>query len=312
MTQPPDVLRPLILGMRAAFARGENAMAYARSLLGGTANTTEATLIAYDLQAGSYTARAKSFRLDNERWCRQLAEVLAPHFSAGQSLLEVGVGEATTLASVLKFLPVAAGPTLGFDLSWSRCVEARDWLANEAVSADIFVGDLFAIPLADESVDVVYTSHSLEPNGGREREALRELLRVSRHRLVLCECLYELASPEAQERMRGHGYVRGLAATLRELGAEVKECRLLPYSTNPLNPSGVIIVEKTAAASSIAPGWRCPLTHTPLVREADVFVSPLTGIAYPVLRGVPLLRAEHAVVASKLVAAPAPDRIGGV
>jgi ubiquinone/menaquinone biosynthesis C-methylase UbiE len=34
--------------------------------------------------------------------------------------------------------------------------------------ADLVVADLFHIPFADNSVDVVYTSHSLEPNGGRE------------------------------------------------------------------------------------------------------------------------------------------------
>jgi SAM-dependent methyltransferase len=119
---------------------------------------------------------------------------------------------------------------LGFDLSWSRCAGARARLREESVSADVFVGDLFAIPLADASVDVVYNSHSLEPNGGREREALCELLRVTRHRLVLCECLYELAPEPAQARMRGNGYVRVLEDTLRSLGADVKACRLLPYS----------------------------------------------------------------------------------
>lgn len=304
MSLPPDVLRPLIVGMRTAYGRGENAMAHARTQLGGQANTSEATLIAYDLQAGSYTSRVRRSRVENDRWCRQLADVLAPDFPQGGSLLEVGVGEATTLATVARMLGPRPGSISGFDLSWSRCAEARAWLREESVNADVFVGDLFAIPLADASVDVVYTSHSLEPNGGREREALRELLRVTRRRLVLCECLYELAPEQAQARMREHGYVRGLAETLRSLGAEVKECRLLPYSPNPLNPSGVIVVEKSARAGvSPVPELRCPLTHTPLVREADLCVSPLTGIVYPVLRGIPLLRAEHAVMASRLVEA---------
>ena len=101
--------------------------------------------------------------------------------------------------------------------------------------------------------------------------------------------------------------MRGLADTLRSLGADVKACRLLPYSPNPLNPSGVIVVEKIGSAGvSPVPELRCPLTHTPLARESDLCVSPLTGIVYPVLRGIPLLRAEHAVVASKLVPTPAP------
>ncbi len=304
MNLTPDVLGPLIIGMRAAYARGENAMAHARAVLGTAQNTSDATLIAYDLQAGSYTAVVRETRADNLRWCSQLADVLRPLFPAGGSLLEVGVGEATTLSTVSRLLSPAPATVLGFDLSWSRCSVARDWLQEEGIKAEVFVGDLFSIPLADDSVDVVYTSHSLEPNGGRETDALRELLRVARRAVVLCEPIYELGSSEAQARMRQHGYVRGLADTFRGIGAQVKECRLLPYTTNPLNPSGVVIVEKNpTSAVSPALAFRCPLTNTPLVREADVCFSPLTGMAYPILRGIPLLRTQHAVMASKIVTA---------
>lgn len=66
----------------------------------------------------------------------------------------------------------------GFDLSWSRISVAQKWLDEKSVKAQLFVGDLFSIPLADRSVDVVYTSHSLEPNGGKEELAIKELLRV--------------------------------------------------------------------------------------------------------------------------------------
>jgi hypothetical protein len=38
----------------------------------------------------------------------------------------------------------------------------------------------------------------------------------------------------------------------------------------------------------------------PLEPQDDVFVAPEIGLAYPVLRGVPLLRPEHAVLASRL------------
>lgn len=95
MNLPPNVLGPLIIGMQAAYRKGENAMAYARAMLGGAGNALDATLIAYDLQAGSYAARVRASRSDNERWCRQLADVIAPWLPAGGSLLEVGVGEAT-------------------------------------------------------------------------------------------------------------------------------------------------------------------------------------------------------------------------
>jgi uncharacterized protein YbaR (Trm112 family) len=300
MKLKPEIFGPLVIGMRDAYYKGENAMEYARSQLGKGENLSEATLVAYDLQAGSYSEQTRRSYEDNTRWCQQIVDVLREDFTRGNSLLEVGVGEATTLATVVRLLGGVTGKVMGLDLSWSRCDAAMAWLKEERVSADIFVGDLFAIPLADESVDVVYTSHSLEPNGGREFEALRELLRVARRRLILCEPIYELGSVEAQARMLKHGYVRGLDDTLKQLGAKATTCSLLPYTPNPLNPSGIIVVDKIASnQGNCDPALRCPLTHTPLVRMDDVYHSPTAGIVYPILDGIPLLRAEHAVIASK-------------
>jgi hypothetical protein len=295
-------LRELLIGMRGAFARGENAMEFARRTSGEALNSLTATLVAYDLQAGSYVAKVKSDPQSNQRWCSQLAVELAPYVEEGSSLLEVGCGEATTLAGVLNALPQKPSECLGFDISWSRCAEGLGWLKSNEASAKLFVADLFAIPLADESIDVVYTSHSIEPNGGREEEALTELLRVARRAVVLIEPLYELGTPEAQERMRHHGYVRGLQGTAAALGGNVRTCRLLAYASNPLNPSGVVVVEKNHSASPRGVGmqFRCPLTATPLVEEGGAYYSEATGLAYPVLGGIPLLRPEHMVVASKL------------
>ncbi len=179
------------------------------------------------------------------------------------------------------------------------------WLEEENVTARVFVADLFAIPLRDSSVDVVYTSHSLEPNGGREKEAVSELLRIARKAVVLVEPIYELASEAARERMLRHGYVRGLRQVAETLGAQILDCLLLPYTANSLNPSGVLVIQKKAGRNSgirteEALGWQCPCTHTAMVDQRDLFFSAEAGFAYPVLRGIPLLRPEHAVVASKL------------
>ncbi|WP_020163065.1 methyltransferase domain-containing protein [Methyloversatilis discipulorum] len=291
-------LRALLAGMRDAFARGENAMEYARRALGRNDNLSAATLIAYDLQAGAYVRHALSDPAGKQRWCAQLAGLVAPHLPVGGSVMEVGSGEATTLAGLLETLPQRPAAALGFDISWSRCAHGRGWLRQKAQQAELFVADLFHIPLADASVDVVYTSHSLEPNGGRERAALQELLRVARRAVVLVEPIYELAGPEARERMAHHGYVRNLKATAEALGCTVADHRLLDFYVNPLNPSGVVSIVKTDAGEPARPAWRCPLTHAPLMRSESAFSSPDTGLVYPVLDGIPLLCRDHAVLAS--------------
>ena len=301
-----DALRELILGLRAAYERGENAMAFAREMTGSQVNSAVSVLIAYDLQAGSYVADARARPEYSDGWSQQLAGILDPLVSEQSSILEVGCGEATTLAGVVRHLSVKPTKTLGFDISWSRIAQGEAWLKEKQVTARLYVADLFEIPLEDESVDVVYTSHSIEPNGGREEEAIRELLRIARRAVVLVEPIYELADDAAKKRMAQHGFVRNLKDTATRTGAKITEYRLLELTDNPLNPSGVIVLEKTSETAShprIADqdaeiAWRCPLTHTPLVEYKDLFISTQAGLVYPVLRGVPMLRGQHAIVAS--------------
>lgn len=308
MFDDPAVLRNLVTGMRAAYARGENVMGWARAATGGDRNTALAILIAYDLQTGTYSAAARSAPELWTKWCVQMAELLAPSLEPEDSLLEVGCGEATTLTGVLNRLAQRPREALGFDISWSRCREGGRWLAQHGMHARLFVADLFHIPLADSSIDVVYTSHSLEPNGGREEAAVRELLRVARKEVVLVEPIYELASSAGRERMAQHGYVRGLKAVAENLGAVVAEHRLLEFCDSPENPSGVIRLRKNAGSEGPDrrdSAWQCPLTGVALADRGETFFGRESGLAYPVMKGVPLLRPEHAVVASAF------DRISG-
>ncbi len=268
-------------------------------------NDLLATLVAYDLQAGTYVSAARSDRERNRLWCSQLADLLTGVLAEGDSILEVGVGEATTLAGVLGELGSQKCRAFGLDVSWSRVNEGRKWLRESGQEAGLFVADFLNIPMGDGSVDVVYSSHSLEPNRGREEEAVRECLRVARKAVVLVEPIYELASAEAQARMRHHGYVEGLRAAAEDLGAEVFDYRLLDYSPNPLNPSGVLCLKKaeifvSSIRTDLAAVWRCPMTGAELNRADDVFYASEVGVAYPVLKGIPMLRVEHAIVASKL------------
>ena len=116
-----------------------------------------------------------------------------------RSILEVGCGEATTLYGVIQELKFNKLEALGFDISWSRINKGNEWLSEQQVSAQLFVANLFEIPLQDNSIDVVYTSHSFEPNGGKEHAAIKELLRIARKTVVFVELIYELADDASKK-----------------------------------------------------------------------------------------------------------------
>lgn len=303
-----EKIRHLVQGMRLAYSRGDNAMAWARANSECSDNAIDAALIAYDLQAGSYVAHARENQDYRKRWCTQLASLIKPWVETGDRILEVGVGEATTLTGVVAELPHLALRSFGFDISWSRIKVGREWATENKLALQLFVADLFHIPMADDAVDVVYTSHSLEPNGGRETAAIKECLRVARKAVVLIEPVFELASNTAQARMTAHGYVKNLKHTAESLGANVVKYGLLDICANPLNPSGIVLLAKDGSRPRPIDNptpWQCPISGARLVDAGDLYYAPDVGISYPVMREIPLLRPEHAVIASSLRITPA-------
>ena len=260
-------------------------------------------MISYDFQAGSYIQKFSQRQKLNRNYCKALA-MLIDNIEGVESLVEVGVGEATTLTTVIKNLGNKPSAIFGFDISWSRLNFAQALLKDFSINnVTLFTANLFEIPLLDNSVDVVYTSHSIEPNGGREEEALKELYRIARKYLILLEPSFEFADDEAKARMKKHGYVTELYATAVKLGYTIVEHRLFDYSANPLNvnPTGLIIIEKKATDVNSS-HLVCPVSHTELVTHGEsLLYSKESLLAYPVINKIPCLLKENAVLAAHLL-----------
>ena len=166
----------------------------------------------------------------------------------------------------------------------------------------LLIADLFCLPFKDDSVDIVFTSHSLEPNGGKEQEALQELYRVSREYLVLLEPAYELTGNEtAKERMRQNGYVTNLYQVAVQLGYNILDYRLFGIDHNPLNPTGLMIIKKGKVRKNVAQKLCCPLTRSGIKRFGNVYYSKDSFLAYPIMGGLPCLLPQNAIVATKFL-----------
>jgi ubiquinone/menaquinone biosynthesis C-methylase UbiE/uncharacterized protein YbaR (Trm112 family) len=290
----------LVEKIKVLYENGGNIIQFLRESDKRTTNTIEDILISYDFQAGSYVAEYYSDRDRKDAYSKALAAVING-LGTFDSILEAGVGEATTLGAMLPHLTVHPSDVFGFDLSWSRIFYGSDFLRKLGLDETVlFTGDLFEIPLADSSVDVVYTSHAIEPNGGKEREALLELFRVTRQYLVLLEPAFEFAMPEGQERVKRLGYVTELFKTVGKLGMSLVEHRPFEHISNPLNPTGLMVIKKETDAQPInRPKLACPVTKRPLARYGnEAMYSRESLLAYPVLRGIPCLLRQNAILAA--------------
>lgn len=290
----------LISKIQEIYSKGENIINYLKKIDKRDNNTIEDILISYDFQAGSYIRHADNNKEYINNYTNALASVILKLGSVA-TILEVGVGEATTLANLAKKLTTQGTRFGGFDISWSRIHFAKKYLASLNVSAFVCTGDLFMSPFTDSSIDIVYTSHSIEPNGGREEEALNELYRITNKYLVLLEPSFELAGDEAKQRMLKNGYITNLKAVIEKLGYTLLEYRLFDYSSNPLNPTALYIIEKNRHADNkqtIDP--YCPIGKTRLQERADHFFSEKSLLSYPKIDSIPCLTPFNAILTSKM------------
>jgi SAM-dependent methyltransferase len=292
---------PTFHDARAAYERGANIMRIFREQDGTETNSTEAVLVSYDLQSGSYRRALDlpAHREKLEAYTSAMVSVLDT--LAFGSLLDAGTGEATTFCPILSKLKQKPLVSAGFDLSWSRVAHAREHARS--LLGDVprfFTGDLFSIPIVEDAFDCVFTSHALEPNHGRETAALAELARVTRRYVVLFEPSYELGGEATHRRIEEHGYVRGLAEAARAAGLRVIRHELMTASMNPSNESAVLVLEKQSTGAPSPTAWlACPCCQAPLVEVKSALFCESDGLVFPVLDGIPALLPSNGVLASQ-------------
>lgn len=285
--------------LKRLYEQGVNIMDYLRKERGVDANDSEIIQLSYDLQAGSYIKHAK----ENPEMTKRIGEEVYSVIQdlEGTSILEVGVGEARTLHSVLSAVDSNTfSEVFGIDISWSRVYVGLRYLEDSGfTNVQMSVGDLFSLPYLDSSIDIVYTFHSLEPNGGREKDALIELMRVAKKYVVLFEPDYDIADENGRARMLRMGYVKDLKLISEQLGYKVRLYKKFPYELNPLNPTSIIVLEKTTDSTQLDVGiYRCPVTGYPLQYDEGCWISSEGLVAYPIVKGIPCLIAQKGIIVS--------------
>ena len=212
-----------INSLRQAYARNENITKLLTQQ--GVLERQEIIELAYDIQSGSYIKEALASPELNQRYVHEIHELCKDYLLDDDLILDCGAGELTTLSLFSQHLPEHVR-LIACDISLSRLHLGRGFADrfmrdDLASSLELFVADMASMPLLDNSVDVVFTSHSLEPNHGREANLLMELLRIARRHLILFEPSWEHANDAVRARMEEHGYVRDLPRHIKEAGGGI-------------------------------------------------------------------------------------------
>ena len=268
-------------------------------------NREEVIEIAYDIQSGSYTEIAIRSPERLQRYAKEINEISNKYISDHDIILDCGAGELTTISALSQHLPTRAR-LLACDISLSRLRVGRRFAERYmrhdlAEKLELFVADMGRMPLTNNCVDVVFTSHALEPNYGREAKLLRELLRIARRHLILFEPSWENATKAMQTRMKKHGYVRNLPRHIEEAGGRLISVEQLPHSLNPMNPTYCYVVEVSDQSKHSKKGiqkFQCPRSGFPLQKHSNYWWSLEGGWAYPEIEGISCLRTKHGVLMS--------------
>ena len=117
-------------------------------------------------------------RSHGSRTAANSAAHLLPHLRRGMALLDVGCGPGSITLELARL--VSPGPVVGIDSAAAPLDGARADAASARMSTLTYEqGDVYALPLADGSVDVVH-AHQLLQHLADPVAALREMRRVCR------------------------------------------------------------------------------------------------------------------------------------
>jgi ubiquinone/menaquinone biosynthesis C-methylase UbiE len=298
-----------ILQAKKALAEGLNVTELLRNKHQVSWNTPEIIEVAYDLQSGAYIDKASSNAGLIDSYCNELATLMDAHVGHVDSLLDVGTGEITILSGLIRHLANAPERVLAFDISWSRIYKGSAY-ATKVLGPLFrrltpFVAEMGEIPLPDKSVSVTTSNHALEPNGGQLEVLMAELFRVTRDKLVLFEPCYEMNTEEEQRRMDRLGYIKNVDAVVAKLGGRVESKLRLSNLMNHLNPTVCFVITPPLPGVSRPRSesdcmFSVPGTNFPLQKNDGFYFSNETGLCFPSLLSIPILKSGNAILATAL------------
>lgn len=292
-----------IVTCRKLYEKGKNISLYLRKKYNLNYNSKENIEIIYELQTGSYIDEYHKYKSKYDKYSEEIASYLNDNIKNNYSILDVGCGEITVLTNIINFLrPKKNINVYAFDISLSRIKVGMNFFKKNIklkIKNNFFVGEMTQIPLPNNSVDLVISSHSLEPNGGMENEIVEELLRVAKRKIILFEPCYEKTKKKKiKNRIEKLGYIKCLEKYFRKQGAHVEAVFPIENSIDENNPTFCYIINplKKYKLKNKKIHYTDPGTDYPLQKKKNFYQSKASGFIYPVINDIPILNIEKGII----------------
>lgn len=244
--------------------------------------------VAYDTQSGDYI---KYFEKLSNKTIKKIyfpiIETIQDNFKTSKTILDFGCGELTTSYYIFNNLKKKIFKYYANDNSLNRLIVGRNYLKrkfdkNNYKKFELFCNSQYKLPFKDNSIDLVLTIHSLEPNNKIKKKIIKELFRVSRHGMILMEPHYEISSIKQKKRMNKYGYIKGIGKTFKDLGLNHKIIKK-KYHINKDNISSLFIVFKKKNAKKNKVSYVDPLDLSKLINYGEYLYSKNNFRIFPII-----------------------------
>tara|TARA_B100001989_G_scaffold9784_1_gene6359 strand:- start:6880 stop:7755 length:876 start_codon:yes stop_codon:yes gene_type:complete len=255
--------------------------------------------MSYDIRSGHAIKIFSKRKVFFKKYIDEVVSLISKNFFGVKTILDCGSGELLT-TNLLSEKMKGLDKLYCFDFSFKRLLDGKNFSNKVSFKSksklEIFCADMFNIPLPDNSIDLITTFQSLEPNGSYELKLIKELLRVSKKGLFLMEPDYENANLKQKKRMRKFNYVKNLPKVFENLKVKFKVIQMKNNGNN-LNRCSAFIVYKKKTKKNNKPYFIDPANKKKLNKMKDFLYEKDDGNLYFSFKSIPILIKEKALFA---------------
>jgi len=274
-----------------AFKQGKNIV---DTLVNYGATKSESIELAYELQAGEYTACFNDLGLRRNKEIHAIINKYA-NLPDVESIGVFGIGEAKNWIGYrgnIKHL-------VGVDLSYSRLRFAYQNLQNITGinSFKLVKGDASETIFKHNSFDISITLHSIEPNGNKQGAImLNNVINCASQYILLFEPDYSTAHSKMRDRMIKHDYSQNLSDELQKLDSiHIIDKFIMNTQETTDNLTTCWLIEKKLKEKSEKQKFICPYSRCELADYSDYMYSPESGLAYSIIDDFVFLNTNDAI-----------------